>query len=462
MNRDPFDSLRARNPVRPESLPDAPMTVATRITGGRPSLRRGLAIAGATAVAVLAVGSAWLLWSRGGVSETAVEVTTTTLSGTSTTSGSAALYEAPVVVVYFLDADNSTLVPVARDLNVLDARLPADLGPLTLDLLLWGPGAWDAAPLPDPVAAAEAGLTTAIPTGTELLALTVAEGIATVDLSAEFAEAPPEALAQMVFTLTRVEGVTGVRFLIEGEPHWVMNETLALAPTDPLPTAATVMDPVTRLAFAGFVPLVMIESPVLGETLSLPAAVTGLTGQTGADVLLQLIAEDGTLLWSGTAQIPCSECPAGTFAAEMPDSVARGVEWATLRAYLSTFDSGPFAEYPVWIVPDVPFAEEPDIPEATTTTLHEVTTTVVLLAGAPPWSATPLAADAVPAVVADTWAAADNRDECAVLFPADPGSLAQSAVLHDRYFGGGWGLAWDLPSGPGRWEPGGDYCPDCG
>ncbi|HSQ36524.1 MAG TPA: hypothetical protein VLS92_01385, partial [Acidimicrobiia bacterium] len=47
-------------------------------------------------------------------------------------------------------------------------------------------------------------------------------------------------------------------------------------------------------------------------------------------------------------------------------------------------------------------------------------------------------------------------------FPADPGSLAQSAVLHDRYFGGGWGLAWDLPSGPGRWEPGGDYCPDCG
>ncbi len=51
---------------------------------------------------------------------------------------------------------------------------------------------------------------------------------------------------------------------------------------------------------------------------------------------------------------------------------------------------------------------------------------------------------------------------CALLFPADPGALADGAVLHDRYFGGGWGLAWDLPSGPGRWEPGGEYCADCG
>jgi len=169
-------------------------------------------------------------------------------------------------------------------------------------------------------------------------------------------------------------------------------------------------------------------------------------------VLLQIVGEDDTLLWSGTVPA-CPDCAVGEFTIEVPGSAATGTGWATLRAYLSTFDPGPFAEYPVWVVPDVPFTEEPDIPEATTTTIA---------AGAAPWSGAPLTAGAVPGVVADTWAAADNRDECSVLFPADPGSLAPTAVLHDRYFGGGWGLAWDLPSGPGRWEPGGEYCPDCG
>ena len=147
MNRDPFDSLRARNPVRPESLPDAPMTLATRITAGRPTLRRGLAIAGATAVAVLAAGSAWLLWTSGGGRETAVEVTTTTSAEVSTTTTGTAEEDAPILVVYFLDSDTNTLVPVARDLRVLDVRPLPDLGPLAVELLLSGPGAWDAAPL---------------------------------------------------------------------------------------------------------------------------------------------------------------------------------------------------------------------------------------------------------------------------------------------------------------------------
>jgi hypothetical protein len=172
-------------------------------------------------------------------------------------------------------------------------------------------------------------------------------------------------------------------------------------------------------------------------------------------VLLQLLSEDGTVLWSATTPATCPGCAAGSFRAEVPDSVGGVTGWATLRAYLSTLEHGPLAEYPVWLTRFVPPTDEPGIPEATTTTS-------TIAADAAPWSGAALADDAVPGVVADTWAAADNRDECAVLFPADPGSLAQGAVLHDRYFGGGWGLAWDLPSGPGRWEPGGEYCADCG
>ena len=437
MNRDPFDSLRARNPVRPESLPDAPMTLATRITAGRPTLRRGLAIAGATAVAVLAAGSAWLLWTSGGGRETAIEVTTTTSVEVSTTTIGTAEEDAPILVVYFLDSDTNTLVPVARDLRVLDVRPLPDLGPLAVELLLSGPGAWDAAPLDAPVAAAEAGLTSAIPEGTALLSFALADGTATVDLSAEFLSGDPAAratrFAQLVFTVTRLEAVQNVQVLVAGSPA---------SPLDGDPGPLTWQD-VDSLA-----PPVLIAYPPLGGTLQLPDIIVAASGR----LALTLIDGDGTELWNATV-VGGTDCCA---AAEVPGDLVDYGRWVTLQAAGTEGGvTGASFEMPIWLAPYVPPADEPGIPEATTTTTTPAD-------GKAPWSAAPLAADAVPTVVADTWSAADNRDECAVLFPADPGALAGDAVLHDRYFGGGWGLAWDLPSGPGRWDPGGEYCADCG
>lgn len=465
MNRDPFDSLRARNPVRPESLPDAPMTVASRITAGRPTLRRGLAIAGATALAVLAAGSAWLLWTSGGGRETAIEMTTTTLAEVSTTAIGTAEEDAPILVVYFLDSDTNTLVPVARNLNVLDVRPLPDVGPLTLELLISGPGAWDAAPLPNPVAAAEAELTSAIPAGTSLLGLQITNGLAVVDLSREFATASPEALAQVVFTLTRLDGVDRVRFLIEGSPHSVLAETLGLAPATPLPSGATVVDPVTQLNFESLLPPLMIEMPALGGDFNRIAI--GVAYPDGASIGVTLHDSTGALIWAGEADTvtcgtPWSDCRGegdwSVFTAIVEGSIPTD-QWSTISAFLYDAQGEPQAEisYPVW-------QESPSQNEVTTTTTTTTTTTIpsAITANAAPWSAQPLAENALPAVAADTWATAENAQSCALLFPADPGALANGAVLHDRYFGGGWGLAWDLPSGPGRWEPGGDYCADCG
>ncbi len=98
--------------------------------------------------------------------------------------------------------------------------------------------------------------------------------------------------------------------------------------------------------------------------------------------------------------------------------------------------------------------------ESTSTALESTTTLAVFEAA--PWSAAPLGAADVPAVLASEWAAADNRGWCSALFPADPDSLASGATVRARYAGGGWGIAWDLPSGPGRYSDGGEYCPDCG
>lgn len=451
MTPDPFDSLRHRNPVPPETLPEAPTRLASAITAGRPGWRRGLAIAAAAAAVVLVTGGAWLLWSRPGGREVAAP--TTPPAGTSGAMP-AETEEVPELVVHFWR--DGALVPVARDLNVLNVRPLPDLGPLALELLLWGPGAWDAAPLPDPVAAAEARLTSAIPEGTEVRGLTVQDGLALVDLSAEFADASPRALVQMVFTLTGAHGeVDAVQFLIEGVPQAVASLGSGLFTPYLAPAATTPgLDSIGRDFLSAYLPPLLVESPALGGMLHLPDTITGFTTEHAAQVLVEIVAEDGAVLWEGTAPGTCPGCPAGTFSVQVPAALNTGTGWVTLRAYLSTFDSSrPLVEHPLWIVPAVTTTGEADIPEATTTTLP---------ADAPPWAAPALAADAVPAPALETWSAAENAAECALLFPADPAALASGAQLHDRYFGGGWGLAWDLPSGPGRWEPGGDYCPDCG
>ena len=222
MNRDPFDTLRSRNPAPPQSLPAAPMAVATRITAGRPTVRRGLAIAAAAAAVVLVGGGGWLAWSQtGGRHDVTAPTTTPTTAASADTTASGAVEDAPTLVVYFLDADTGAAVPVARDLRALSTRPLPDLGPLTVELLLSGPGAWSAAPLDEPVAAAEARLTTAIPEATGLLSFALVEGTATVDLSAKFLSGDPETLdarfAQLVFTVTRLEAVQNVRVILKGE-----------------------------------------------------------------------------------------------------------------------------------------------------------------------------------------------------------------------------------------------------
>lgn len=64
------------------------------------------------------------------------------------------------------------------------------------------------------------GLSSSIPSGTELLGLEVADRVATVDLSADFASVGGQqeilAIAQIVLTLTELDGIDGVVFELDG------------------------------------------------------------------------------------------------------------------------------------------------------------------------------------------------------------------------------------------------------
>lgn len=62
-------------------------------------------------------------------------------------------------------------------------------------------------------------------------------------------------------------------------------------------------------------------------------------------------------------------------------------------------------------------------------------------------------------MLVDQWEAADNNTICSALYPA--GAIDPTASIRKASFTGGWGIAWDLPSGPGR-QSWGDYCTNCG
>jgi hypothetical protein len=386
MNHDPFDTLRSRNPAPPGSLPEAPPAEATRITSAHPSLRRGLAIAAAAAAVVLVTGGGWLLWSQTGGRSTVVGPTTTTSTTIrGTTTMPATVEDAPIVVVYFLDTN--TLVPVARDLSVLNVRPLPDLGPLTVELLLSGPGAWDAAPLPDPVAAAEAQLTTAIPEGTTLLNLTTADGIATVDLSAAFAAASPEALAQVVFTLTGgYQEADAVRFLIEGVPQGVTSPYLSISQPHLVPASASssLVDPVTRSTFGYLMGAGMVQTPPLGGTTRSRFLVLGVARGSEARVGISVRDGNGTVLWEEVASFAgCatewSACDGADQYVNFGTAVSAGLvdygRWVTLTAYLvdpSGLESI-LASRPVWLAPYDPATDEFGT-SGVTTTMGETTT----------------------------------------------------------------------------------------
>lgn len=62
-----------------------------------------------------------------------------------------------------------------------------------------------------------------------------------------------------------------------------------------------------------------------------------------------------------------------------------------------------------------------------------------------PWSAAPVPATEAPPALVREWERAPNRATCAPLVPTDTGPEGAAAEPRRASFGGGWGVAWDLP-----------------
>ena len=114
-----------------------------------------------------------------------------------------------------------------------------------------------------------APISSAIPAGTQLLGLTIKNGVATVDLSTEFdsgggATSMQFRLAQVVYTLTQFSTVKSVIFQVEGQTVTVFGGE------------GIVLDgPVGRADFTDQLPSMFVDRPAFGAALGNPGRVTG-------------------------------------------------------------------------------------------------------------------------------------------------------------------------------------------
>lgn len=220
---------------------------------------------------------------------------TDTTTPTSTPTDNGATAEPTPIVAYFLSQEK--VVPVRRyskDAGVLSAALEA---------LLAGPTADEKG----------GGLSSTVPAGTQLLDVVVNDGVATVNLSQEYTSgggtlSMTARVAQVVFTATQFPNVDSVSFQVEGQPLDVLGgEGIMLE------------GPQDRAEWEDFAPVILIESPVRGDTAALdePLTVSGSANVFEAVLQLEVTDGDGLIIADQTVQATSGTGTRGTFTATL-------------------------------------------------------------------------------------------------------------------------------------------------
>lgn len=220
------------------------------------------------------------------------------------------------VAVYLLR--DGRVAPVSRTVESSPAIARA-----SLEALLEGPTTEERA----------AGLASAIPEGTALRDVAIADRVATVDLSGSFDDGGGSAsmlgrVAQVVATLTRFTTVERVAFRLDGEPVTAIGGEGVLV--DP---------PIGRLAIEQQTPQILVESPLPGDTVSSPIRLRGTANVFEATVSLELRDAADEVLLEAFTTATSGNGTRGTFATEL--EVPEGTEGAvTIVAFEASAEDG--------------------------------------------------------------------------------------------------------------------------
>jgi spore germination protein GerM len=137
----------------------------------------------------------------------------------------------------------------------------------------------------------ELGMSSAVPAGTEVLGLTIENGVATVDFSSEFETTGMGTageiglVSQVVFTLTQFPTVDAVDIMIEGEAR------------DAILSHGLEATNLTREGFYNAVaPAIVVESPYPGQLVTSPLTVTGFSRTFEATVVYDIVIPPSDLI----------------------------------------------------------------------------------------------------------------------------------------------------------------------
>jgi hypothetical protein len=164
---------------------------------------------------------------------------------------------------------------------------------------------------------AAAGLTTAVPSGTRLLGINIANGVATVDLTSEFqsgggASSLQTGLGQVVYTLTQFPTVQKVRFRLDGTPVNVFS------------SQGIVLDhPVGRADYADLLPAIVVTTPGSGDTVTSPVTVSGTADVFEANVSVEVLDASGKVLGKHSTTATCGTGCRGSFSVAVPFDAAK-------------------------------------------------------------------------------------------------------------------------------------------
>lgn len=249
-------------------------------------------------------------------------VTTTTVAPTTTVPE-----ETGFVVYYLLDelGDQQLgpyLVPVYRSV----VGMAPETAPVytAMELLLAGPTQDETDGIPR--------ILTAVPAGTALLGVTVNDGVATVDLSGDYDDGGGTAsmfarLAQVVFTLTAIDGVDSVAIAMDGEPV-----------TEFSSEGIELSGPQARSDYYDLLPPVFIDSPAWGQPVASPIQVVGLSNVFEAVSQIMLTDDDGLPLFESNVMATCGTGCWGTWEIEIPYTVDRDQVGALFAFVYSAMD----------------------------------------------------------------------------------------------------------------------------
>ncbi len=256
-------------------------------------------------------------------------------TGPSAAPSSSTSVETMVVRAYYIlngDVGIEGLVP-----TLMDVPKSVGVARSAMEVLLDGQAARES----------DGDLSTAMPAGTRLLGLSIKDGIATVDLSAEFESGGGSAsafrrLGQVTYTLTQFSNVRAVLFQVEGRTVTTFG------------SEGIVLDgPQARDDFEDLLPAIFVDRPAWGAAFGNPARVTGNANVFEATLRIAILDRSGQTLVDEFTTATCGTGCRGTFDVTLRYDVGTA-QWGTLRTYHdSAVDGQPedVRDYPVWLSP---------------------------------------------------------------------------------------------------------------